>query len=321
MAELVDAYVSEAYGATHGSSILPVPTMEKPNIIVILGPTATGKSDLAVSIAKKVGGEVISADSRQVYTGLDLGTGKITKKEKRGVPHHMLDVADPKREYSVARYTKEAKKIIKDILKRGKTPIICGGTGLYIDALVFNHTFPEVKPNKALRKILEKEPIETLVKRLRALDPQRLETIDQKNPVRLIRAIEIAETLGKVPALSPADSPYDVTWIGLDTDTEILKERIEIRLKKRMKAGMLKEAEKLHTEGLSWKRMDALGLEYRYLAQLLKKEITREQFEQELALKILQYAKRQRTWFKRNKKIQWIDPKDILAIKNLLSNI
>lgn len=289
-------------------------------IIAIVGPTATGKSDLAVTIAKKIGGEIISADSRQVYTGLDIGTGKITKREMKNVTHHLIDVAKPKQEYTVAKFKKEAEKKIKEISKRGNVPIVCGGTGFYIDALLLGQVLPEVPPNKNLRKALDLHHISTLVSMLKKLDPTRAKNIDTKNRVRLIRAIEIATALGKVPKISRSIPNYDITWIGLDTATENLKNKIQIRLNKRLKAGMLAEAKRLHAEGLSWARMEALGLEYRYMALYLQKKLTKDEFEKQLAEKILQYAKRQRTWFKRNKNIEWFDCEKKLSIKEILAS-
>lgn len=277
----------------------------KPKLIVICGPTATGKSDYAVTLAKKINGEIISADSRQVYKGLDIGAGKITKKEMRGTPHHLLDVVSPKKVFSVEQFQKLGKRAISDILKREKTPIICGGTGFYIDALVYESTFPSVPPNKKLRAQLEKESTEVLFALLQEKDPERAESIDSKNKVRLIRALEIVEAIGKVPT-TKKESPYDIKWIGLDFPDDTLKERIHIRLLKRLKGGMIKEVENLHTQGLSWKRMRELGLEYRYLADYLTGKYTKEEMTSQLESAIWQYAKRQRTWFKRNKEIGWI---------------
>lgn len=277
----------------------------KQKIIVIVGPTASGKSDLAVKIAKEKNGEVISADSRQVYKGLDIGTGKVTKKEMEGVRHHLLDVASPKQTFTVALFKRKAEKAIADITSRGKIPIICGGTGFYIDSLVFDMDIPEVPPNKELREKLEKKSLEQLFKELQKLDPERAAEIDSKNKVRLVRAIEIAKAIGKTPKIKKLEK-YDVEWIGVDWPDDILKERIHTRLLKRIKSGMIKEAQNLHEKGLSYKRMEALGLEYRYLARFLKNEITREEMISELSTKIWQYAKRQRMWFKRNNEIKWI---------------
>ncbi|HDO23680.1 MAG TPA: tRNA (adenosine(37)-N6)-dimethylallyltransferase MiaA, partial [bacterium] len=168
-------------------------------VIVILGPTASGKSEMAVKLAKKFNGEIISADSRQVYRGMDIGTGKITQKEMRGIPHHLLDVASPKKVFTVIDFKKRAEKAIKDIIKRGKISIICGGTGFYIQAITGGISIPEVKPNWKLRKQLEKKNAEQLFKMLKKLDPKRSKTIDAKNPRRLIRAIELAQSLGHFP--------------------------------------------------------------------------------------------------------------------------
>lgn len=280
-----------------------------PKVVVIVGMTATGKSDLAVALAKKFSGEVISADSRQVYRGLNLGTGKITKSEMQGVPHHMLDVADPKRTYSAARFLKTGREAISRVLRRGKLPIIVGGTGFYVDALAYDIDFPAVKPDMRLRRTLERLATEKLVKRLETLDPRRLETIDSKNRVRLIRAIEIATLYGPVQPLTKK-TPYDILWLGLSTDDADLRARIEKRLKKRIRAGMLKEFARLHNAGLSFRRMGVLGLEYRFGAHLLQGALTRAEFGMELVKEIRRYAKRQMTWWKRNGDIHWLDAAD-----------
>lgn len=269
-----------------------------PKIIVVCGPTATGKSDEAVLLAKKHNGEVISTDSRQIYKGLDIGSGKITKKEMLGVPHHMLDIASPLRTYSVAQFQKKSEKIIADILRKGKTPIICGGTGFYIDAIIFDKKFPEVKADAVLRKKLSKKSTDELFLELQKKDPRRAKIIDRHNRVRLIRALEIIHALGKVPAVKEKVK-YDVTWAYLDFPDALLKERIKLRLHKRLKQGMVAEAKKLHTEGLSFSRMERLGLEYKYLALFLQKKISKTELISELENAIWQYVKRQRTWFKK----------------------
>jgi len=279
----------------------------KPKVVVILGQTATGKSDLAVKIAKKVGGEVISADSRQVYRKLNLGTGKITKKEMQSVPHFLLDVAKAKNKFTVAQYKKLADKKIKEIISRGKIPIICGGTGFYIDAVVNGIIFPEVPPNNKLRKILDKKTASQLFEILKKLDKVRAKNIDSKNKVRLIRAIEITKALGKVPKISVSKPEYNFLKIGLYLPSEILKRKIEKRLLIRIKFGMLKEIKNLHKNGLSWKRMEELGLEYRYVAFYLQNKITKEKMLKKLNSEICKYAKRQMTYFKRDKEIKWFD--------------
>ena len=286
----------------------------KPKIIVILGPTATGKSGLSVKIAKKFNGEIISADSRQVYKGMNLGSGKITKKEMGSVPHYLLDVVKPNTRFSVAEYKKLAEKSIEKILSKGKLPIICGGTGFYIDSIVKNIDLPEVPPNQKLRKILEKKSVESLFKMLKKLSPSRAKSIDKHNKVRLIRAIEIAKALGKVPKIKELPSKYDFIFIGLDLPDKELKNKIAIRLLARIRAGMINEIKNLHKEGVSWKRLESFGLEYRQTALYLQGKISKDEMTENLKKEIWQFAKRQRTWFKRNKDIKWFKPKELKKI-------
>lgn len=274
-------------------------------LIVILGQTATGKSAYAVALAQEINGEIISADSRQVYKGLNLGTGKVTKKEMGGIPHHLLDVANPSQQFSVANYQELTKKAIEKIHKKNKIPILVGGTGFYLDAVIHGTKLPEVPPNATLRKKLAKLSAERLFAMLKKIDPLRAQTIDAKNPVRLIRAIEIAKALGHVPKVITTNK-YPVIKIGIMLPDEVLKERIHTRLLDRLTQGMLREAIRLHRDGLSWRRMEELGLEYRYMARHLQGKITHNQMLQQLENEIWKYAKRQKTWFKRDKEIIWI---------------
>ncbi len=282
----------------------------KPQVIVILGQTSTGKSDLAVKIAKKINGEIISADSRQVYKGLDLGSGKITKKEMKGVLHHLLDIANPKSKFDVTQYKKLADKAIEKIISEKKVPIICGGTGFYIDAITKGAVFPEVPPNQKLRTLLNKKSIEKLYGMLKKIDPRRAKSIDKKNKVRIIRSIEIAKALGKVPPLKLEKNKYQFIKIGLLLPQDILKEKIEKRLLKRIKMGMINEAKNLHQKGVSFKRMEELGLEYRQMAFYLQNKINKNEMIENLKKEIYHFAKRQMTWFKRDKEIIWIDVSD-----------
>ena len=298
-------------------------------IVVILGPTASGKSALAVELARKLDGEVVSADSRQVYRGLNIGTGKITKREMCGVPHHLLDVASPMsrkgRKFTVSDYQKLAGKAVDDILALGKLPIICGGTGFYIQALVDDVVLPDVPPNNALRKKLAKKSPADLIKILRKLDPVRAKNIDPQNPRRLIRAIEIATALGKVPAIKKFSSKYDPLFIGLKIPPEELRHKIAVRLKERLKGrgkkNMIQEARDLHAAGLSWKRMRELGLEYRYLADFLTGKISREQMARELETATWQYSRRQMSWFGRDGRIGWVKPENKAKIERLIKKI
>lgn len=278
----------------------------KPRIIVILGPTASGKSDLAVTLAQKLNGEVISADSRQIFRGLDIGSGKITKKEMRGIPHHLLDIASPKNYFSVNDFQVLAYQAIDNIITRGKTPIICGGTGFYIQSIVDGIVFPDVSHNEILREKLNKLTSEKLYEMLQKLDMKRAKEIHINNKQKIIRAIEIAKSLGKSSKIKTKPK-YEVLQIGIKFTDELLKERINTRLTKRVKLGMLEEARNLHKKGLSYKKMKELGLEYRYLALHLEGKISYEEMVTELQTKIWQFSKRQMTWFKRDPRIHWVE--------------
>jgi len=283
--------------------------MEKPKIMVIVGPTASGKTSLSIKLAKQHNGEVISADSRQVYRGLNLGTGKVTAEEMEGVPHHLLDIVDPKEIYTAADFVRDGRATITDILSRGKLPIIVGGTFFYTDALLGRIVTPEVPPNPTLRAELEKLSAEQLFSKLEAVDPVRADEIDRHNPRRLVRALEIADALGSVPQL-PAEELYDAQILGIHIDQETLHKNIHNRLLARLDAGMIDEVKALHERGLSYERMEDLGLEYRYIARHLKGEVSYEDMVTTLETKIRQFAKRQMTWLKRDKSIEWIsDPK------------
>lgn len=273
---------------------------------MIVGPTASGKSALAVRLAKKRNGEVISADSRQVYKGLDIGTGKITKREMKGVRHHLFDVASPKRVFTAHDFVRKGRAAIDDIVSRGKLPIVCGGTGFYIDALLGCVSLAETPRNEALRARLASKTAEQLFAMLKKKDPKRAEAMntpsERNNKVRLIRALEVASKSKDRKDVAPQ---YDAEWIGIDWPDEALKARIHKRLMARMKTGMVEEVRRLHADGLSWKRMEELGLEYRYLSRYVRGKLGKEDMLAQLEREIWQYAKRQRTWWRRNKDIRW----------------
>lgn len=285
-------------------------------LIVILGPTASGKTDLSIKLAKKFSGEVVSADSRQVYRGMDIGSGKVTKKEMQGVPHHLLDVANPKRKFTIAQYQKLALKKIKDIQKRKKNSFLVGGTGFYIQSVVDQIIIPTVKPDWSLRKKLEKKSNEELYKMLQKKDPKRAKNIDGHNPRRLIRALEIVLKTGKPVPQTPdvcgirrrrASADFKVLQIGIKKSPEELKKLVHKRLFKRLKQGMINEVKNLHSGGLSFKRLEEFGLEYRFVAQYLQNKITHKQMLDKVQKESEHYAKRQMTWFKRDKRIIWIE--------------
>lgn len=279
--------------------------------IVIAGQTASGKSDLAVHIAlllKKRGitAEIISADSRQIYKGLPISSAQITEKEMHGIRHHMLSVANPEKDFTVAEYKAKAEAVIDRLHQKNSIPIICGGTGLYIDNLVFKKIIPEVPPNQTLRKKLEHFQTQELFEMLKQRDSQRAQNIDPKNKRRLIRALEIIDMLGKVPTESPAALRYDTLFIGLRLPNEELEKKIKLRTKKRMRAGMAKEIKDLvYKQKISYRRLESLGMEFKWISLFLQKKITKAACIQGISKDTLAYAKRQMTWFKRNKNIHW----------------
>ena len=339
----------------------------KNKLVVILGPTSSGKTDLSIKLAKKFtrsnnfagaklksrrllfnrlnGVEIVSADSRQVYKGMDIGTGKITKKEMSGIPHHLLDIANPRKKFSVAQYQKLALKAIKNIQKKNKIPFLVGGTGFYIQSIVDDIVIPKVKPDWILRKKLEKLTKEQLFEKLKKLDTKRAESIDKQNPRRLIRALEIILKTGNpVPATATTNPElgelpqgrvsgnFQVLEIGIMKSQEELKKLIHKRLMKRLQNdAMIKEVKKLR-KSLSWKRLEEFGLEYRFVAQYLSQlqnpdriessrknrnnkglstksgqnKINYQKMIDNIQIESEHLVKKQMTWFKRDKKIHWV---------------
>ena len=287
------------------------------NVIAIVGPTATGKSSLAIQLARKFGGEIVSADSRQVYQGLDIGTGKVTRAEQRLVPHYLLDVARPSKVFSVADFIPRAQLALERIARNSHIPIVTGGTGFWIDTLLRGESIPNIPPNQVLRKKLQKLAPAQLFRRLQKADPQRAKAIDQHNPVRLIRALEILATTGKPIPKRKTSIPYNVLWLGVDFPDRVLKQRIHVRLVKRFRQGMIAEVRLQLKRGVPAKRFMEMGLEYRYITQYLKGEMTRTELSVLLERAIWHYAKRQRTWFKRNSNIHWVkNEKQALRLAN-----
>lgn len=279
-------------------------------VIVIVGTNASGKSSLAIELGKKYNGEVISADSRQVYTGLDIATGKTTKEEMDGIPHHLIDVIDPNETYTAADFAKDGNKALEDILSRAKLPIIAGGTGFYIDALLNPSLLASVPPNKELREGFSTLPADILFSHLEKIDPEKAQDLANKGEHnlsrRIIRALEVI-LAPKSKEETKNYVPPQTLWIGIRWDNDILKKRIHERTVARMENGMVEEAENLHKNGLSWERMEELGLEYRHLADYLRKMITEDELTERIERDDWKYAKRQRTWFKRNQNIHWLE--------------
>jgi tRNA dimethylallyltransferase len=290
--------------------------MKKPKLIVILGPTASGKTELAIKLAKKFNGEIINADSRQVYKGMDIGTAKPTKKEMKGIPHHLLDVASPKRKFTIAQYRKLALKAIEKIQKKGKIPFLVGGTWFYIKAVVDGLVIPEVPPDWKLRRKLEKKSPKELYKILKKLDPERAKTIERENPRRLIRAIEICKKIGKVPPLRFNPLPYPVLMIGIKRKKKELKERIRKRFFEWLKKGLILEVIRLRKMGVSFKRIEEFGMHYREIAKYLKGEISEKEMIENSIREIQNYAKKQLNWFKKDKRVKWV--KDLREAEKLV---
>lgn len=284
----------------------------------MVGPTASGKSSFGVWLAKKIGGEIISADSRQVYKWLDVGSGKITKKEMIGVPHHCLDIASPKKVFTAYDFQQCAQKAIREIWEKNKIPIIVGGTGFYIDAFVGKVVLSNTPPSPKLRKLLKKKSIPELFLMLKKLDPKRAKNIDRNNKVRLVRAIEVS--LIPTPRPKSVDSTFvvgrNILWVGIKRTKADLKKRIHKRLVERI-TEIIKEIKKLHLNGVSWKRLFDFGLEYRYISLYLRKKDAarrsraslaslRRDMIKKLETEINKYAKRQITYWKKNKEIKWL---------------
>lgn len=280
--------------------------MSSQPLVVIVGPTASGKSNLAIQLARRFDGEIISADSRQVYRGMDIGTGKVSKKERRIIPHHLLDVASPRTDYTVAHYQREVKKAMQKIRKNGKLPMMVGGSAFWIDAVAFDMHLPEVKPNPLLRKKLSRLSVQKLHALLHKLDPERAKFIDSKNPYRLIRAIEIVRATKKPVGKLVKSSPYHVLWLGVSVPRDKLLKQIDERLASRMRKGMIAEVKKLLAAGIPARRLISIGLEYRYVTLYLQGKLTRGEMMDQLKTAIHQYAKRQMTWWKRNHDIHWV---------------
>jgi tRNA dimethylallyltransferase len=268
--------------------------------LVIIGPTASGKSDLAIKLALEQNGEIISVDSRQVYSVMDIGTGKVTKEEQRLVPHHLLDVVEPGADYNVANFLQDAARLEQEIRARGKLPIFCGGTLFWMESYLHESLFPAVPPNSALRTALGGRTSKSLFTELQIKDPRRAKNIDPKNKVRLIRALEIIEELGQVPLPAAAtDWHNEYELIIVLPEREVLRANIKNRLEKRLAEGMIEEVQELLNQGVTHAWLERIGLEYKYVSLYLRGELTKNVMEEKLFFAIWHYAKRQITFLKR----------------------
>lgn len=290
--------------------------MLKPEIVCVVGPTASGKTAYAINLAKELGGEVVSCDSMQIYQEMTIGTAKPTEEEMQGIPHHMIDVVSPFENYSVADFVTDAKACIAEILSRGRVPVLCGGTGLYVDSLLNGITFLEDARDEGYRQELkimaEKQGKEALHALLKDADPKAAEEIHPNNVKRVIRTLEIIKSSGKTKAEYDRDarreSPYRATIYGMDWEREELYRRIDLRVDGMMEQGLLEEVKRLLKLGVpkTATAMQAIG--YKELISYLNGESSLLEAVETIKRESRRYAKRQLTWFRRNKDIIWMKP-------------
>lgn len=281
-----------------------------PKLVVVAGPTASGKSALGIALAQEFRGEIVSADSRQVYRGLDIGSAKVTPEERTLVPHHLLDVADPREIYTVARFQREAIQAINAILARGHQPFLVGGSPHYIQAVVDHLDIPPIPPQPELRAQLEARPLQDLLAELEQLDPACAAAIDRRNPRRVIRALEVCLVTGRPfsEQRRSAAPLYNCLLLAIAWPRAELYARIDRRVDERMGQGMIEEVQRLLAEGISHERLEAFGLEYRFISRLLRGEFAGEsEMVQRLKFAIHDFTRRQLTWLHKDRRITWID--------------
>jgi len=287
-----------------------------PKVVCIVGPTATGKTKMGVAVAKRFGGEVVSVDSMQIYRGMTVGTAAPTAEEMEGIPHHMIAVADPAESWSVARYVREADHCVQDILGRGKLPVLVGGTGLWLDALIRGTDFAEGHQGSAVRLALQRrmeaEGAEALLDELRQIDPEAAAKLHLKDEKRIIRALEVwqetGETITAHDRRTRQTPPrYDAVYIGLDfADRRDLRSRIDQRVDKMVEQGLLQEVRDLLSAGLPADATALQAIGYKQFLAVERGEVTEAEAVEEVKLRSRQYAKRQLTWLRRNEKIHWL---------------
>ena len=289
--------------------------MKKPTVIVICGPTASGKTALSIELAKRINGEIVSADSMQIYKDMDIGSAKVTVDEMQGIKHYLIDCVCPNERYSVANYKQDAKKAIEEIINKGKTPIVVGGTGLYIDSLIYEIEYKDIKINEEYRKKLEKirdeEGLEVLYKKALEIDPKAMEKISPNDFKRITRILEIYEATGKTKTEQEAQSrlneiPYDYKVFAINYDREKLYERINKRVDIMLEKGLIEEVKNL-LEKYSEFPTAMQGLGYKEVKQYFDGELSKEEMIEKIKQESRRYAKRQFTWFRKNKQTIWID--------------
>lgn len=287
----------------------------KPKVIVICGPTASGKTSLSIEVTKKIDGEIISCDSMQIYKEMNIGTAKPTVEEMQGIPHYMLDFVLPSERYSVADFKEAATDRIEDILKREKVPIIVGGTGLYVDALTKNITYPEIEIDleyrKQLEELIKENGLESLYEEAKKIDEKAMQTISKNDKKRIMRVLEIYHQTGKTKTQLESESrltppPYEYIVFAINMEREKLYERINKRVDIMIDQGLIEEVEAL-TKKYEEFPTAMQGLGYKEVVSYLKKEITKEEMIEKLKMETRRYAKRQLTWFRKDENIKWID--------------
>ena len=289
--------------------------MSKPKVIVICGPTASGKTALSIELAKKINGEIVSADSMQIYKKMDIGTAKTTKEEMQGIKHYLLDFVEPSQRYSVAEFKKDAEKAIEEILQKGKTPIIVGGTGLYVDSLIYGIEYQTIEFDEQYRKQLEerveKEGLETLYNEAKKIDPQAIEKISLNDKKRILRILEIYKATGKNKTEQEIESrkngvKYDYKVFAINMDREKLYERINKRVDIMIEQGLVEEVKNLIKKYPEFPTaMQAIG--YKEIVEYLNNELSLEEAIEKIKQETRRYAKRQITWFKRIENLKWLD--------------
>lgn len=298
--------------------------MNKPKVIVICGPTASGKTALSIELAKKVNGEIISSDSMQIYKDMDIGTAKPTEKEMQGIKHYLIDFVEPNQRYSVAEFKKDAENAIEEVLEKDKTPIVVGGTGLYVDSLIYGIEYPDIELDEKYRKELEKradkEGLELLYNEAKKIDPQAIEKISKNDKKRILRILEIYKATGKNKTEQEKESrkngiKYDYKVFAINMDREILYDRINKRVDIMIENGLIEEVEKLLKKYTEFPTA-MQGLGYKEVVEYLQGKITKEEMIENIKRETRRYAKRQITWFKKNKQTIWIGPHDLQKILN-----